>query len=463
MRDNVIMKITGKDLRRWEIPQGPVYKLLLSVIEKMIERDPELSKNQIREKIDAVLLDYHSYENDELFGEVANLYLEEEKRQKVNELVEPCEVNIFGIDMIEQGAIDQINMASRLPISLQASCMPDGHQGYGLPIGGVLATDNAVIPYAVGVDIGCRMHMTITNLPFKKVEGLRDKLRNALIANTVFGAGQETSSEHPIKDDERFNHSEIKRLKNTALKQLGTSGSGNHFVDFGKVILEGGEERFAILSHSGSRGFGANVANMYTKIAMDKCKLPKEAKHLAWLSLDESEGQEYWAFMNLAGDYAKACHEVIHGKILKDLKLSTERTIQNHHNFAWKEKLSNGQEAIVHRKGATPAGKGDIGIIPGSMTSPTFIVKGLGNAKSINSSSHGAGRRMSRTKAFNNFTGADMSNDLIMNHVELIGGDIDESSFSYKDIRKVIGEQKELVEVIGEFTPWMVRMDGIGL
>jgi tRNA-splicing ligase RtcB (3'-phosphate/5'-hydroxy nucleic acid ligase) len=196
---------------------------------------------------------------------------------------------------------------------------------------------------------------------------------------------------------------------------------------------------------------------------MDKCKLPKEAKHLAWLSLDESEGQEYWAFMNLAGDYAKACHEVIHGKILKDLKLSTERTIQNHHNFAWKEKLSNGQEAIVHRKGATPAGKGDIGIIPGSMTSPTFIVKGLGNAKSINSSSHGAGRRMSRTKAFNNFTGADMSNDLIMNHVELIGGDIDESSFSYKDIRKVIGEQKELVEVIGEFTPWMVRMDGIGL
>ncbi|GAG15819.1 unnamed protein product, partial [marine sediment metagenome] len=184
-----------------------------------------------------------------------------------------CPVKIYGKHMIEQGALDQIDIASRLPISVQASLVPDAHQGYGLPIGGILATDNVVVPYAVGCDIACRMKLSITDIPSKDIEGMKGKLRNALKENTFFGVGCEHDgkSDDPILDDDRFNIHSVKKFKDKARRQISSSGAGNHFVSYGKVKLGGIDgEWLGILSHSGSRGLGSNVASYYTKIAMDK-------------------------------------------------------------------------------------------------------------------------------------------------------------------------------------------------
>ena len=215
---------------------------------------------------------------------------------------------------------------------------------------------------------------------------------------------------------------------------------------------------FALLSHSGSRGLGANIAMHYTKLAKRRSRLPKEAQHLAWLDLNKEEGMEYWLAMNLAGDYASACHHDIHRRISKVLKLQAKTVVENHHNFAWKETLGDGREVIVHRKGATPASEGVLGVIPGSMTEPGYIVRGRGNLESINSASHGAGRSMSRSAAKQSITKNAMQEVLRYHGVELIGGSVDESPMAYKDIQEVMGHQKDLVDILGSFTPKIVRM-----
>ena len=174
--------------------------------------------------------------------------------------------------------------------------------------------------------------------------------------------------------------------------------------------------------------------------------------------MDTHDGQEYWLAMTLAGDYAKACHDNIHKRIGKLLGARPVATIENHHNFAWKQQV-NGEECIVHRKGATPAEKGELGIIPGSMTAPGFIVRGLGNQESLASASHGAGRLFSRRKCKEKFTKSEIKKQLQANDVTLIGGGVDEAPMAYKDIDKVMANQKELVEVVGTFTPKIVRMD----
>jgi tRNA-splicing ligase RtcB len=218
------------------------------------------------------------------------------------------------------------------------------------------------------------------------------------------------------------------------------------------------KEYLAVLSHSGSRGLGANIAKHYTYLATKQCLLPKNVQHLAWLDLNTHDGQEYWLAMNLAGEYAKACHDDIHRRIAKALGKKVVVTIENHHNFAWKE-MVDGTECIVHRKGATPAQKGVLGIIPGSMATPGFIVMGKGNEESIHSASHGAGRLFSRAKCKENFTQSQIKKVLADNNVSLIGGNIDEAPMAYKDIHKVMALQTELVEVLGTFTPKIVRMD----
>ena len=163
--------------------------------------------------------------------------------------------------------------------------------------------------------------------------------------------------------------------------------------------------------------------------------------------------------MNLAGDYASACHHHIHRRLGKALGVEPLAMVENHHNFAWKELLADGTEAIVHRKGATPAGKGVLGIIPGSMAAPGYIVRGLGNAESLNSASHGAGRQMSRTQARNSVTMKSLKQLLESHNVELIGGGPDEAPQAYKDIEKVMAHQTSLIEVLGTFMPKVVRMD----
>jgi tRNA-splicing ligase RtcB len=384
---------------------------------------------------------------------------------KVN-LVDKKPYTIYGKDNIEKGAFDQMDLASMLPISVLGSLMPDSHQGYGLPIGGVLATNNAIIPYGVGVDIGCRMALTIYDINPSYLEGMKDKLSKVLVENTRFGTGCEFENpiEHEVLENQLFDEIKlIKDLKTRAAKQIGTSGSGNHFVEFGIVELTNNDiapigKYIGILSHSGSRGFGARIADYYTKVAIQSCILPKEAKHLAYLSLDSEAGQEYWLAMNLAGEYAKACHDQIHKRLSKALGWKEVAKIENHHNFAWKETYNN-QELIVHRKGATPAGKGVLGIIPGSMATTGFIIKGKGNVDSLNSAAHGAGRAMSRTKALNTFTKSALKKILKDNNVTLIGGALDEAPMAYKDIHTVMSEQKDLVDIQGTFTPRIVRMD----
>jgi tRNA-splicing ligase RtcB len=259
----------------------------------------------------------------------------------------------------------------------------------------------------------------------------------------------------------------VATLKDRAAAQLGTSGSGNHFVEFGVVEISEYDDAIGLqpgsylglLSHSGSRGLGANIARHYTKIAMDICRLPNEAKHLAWLDLNSGEGQEYWYAMNLAGDYASACHRDIHRRVALAVAEQPLTVIENHHNFAWKEKLQDGREAIVHRKGATPAASGSIGIIPGSMTAPGFIVKGKGDPVSVNSASHGAGRAVSRTQAIKTLSSKELRQHLAKHHVDLIGGGLDEAPMAYKDIHAVMASQETLVKVLGSFTPKIVRMD----
>jgi tRNA-splicing ligase RtcB len=191
---------------------------------------------------------------------------------------------------------------------------------------------------------------------------------------------------------------------------------------------------------------------------MERTKLPKAAKHLAYLDLDSEEGNEYWQAMNLAGDYAAACHHQIHQKISIALGESPAALVENHHNFAWKE-MVNGRELIVHRKGATPAGKNVLGIIPGSMVAPGYIVRGKGEKASLYSASHGAGRKMSRTQAKKSITQKQLNSLLAEEGISLIGGGLDEAPIAYKDIEKVMLSQKDLVEVVGKFYPRIVRMD----
>ncbi len=191
---------------------------------------------------------------------------------------------------------------------------------------------------------------------------------------------------------------------------------------------------------------------------MDVCRLPRGAQHLAWLDMNTAEGQEYWLSMNLAGDYAKACHDVIHKKLAKAIGLKPLLKVENHHNFAWKEMQPDGEELIVHRKGATPAKLGELGIIPGSMATSGYIVSGLGNAGSLNSASHGAGRKFSRSKAKASYTGSELRKELKKAKVTLIGGGLDEAPFAYKDIEQVMANQTDLVKVEGKFTPRIVRM-----
>jgi tRNA-splicing ligase RtcB len=253
-------------------------------------------------------------------------------------------------------------------------------------------------------------------------------------------------------------------LKDKAWKQLGSSGGGNHFVEFGELVLDAPAfgldkgARLALLSHSGSRGAGEKIAEHYSALAMNlRPYLPQELKHLAWLELESAEGREYWAAMQLMGKYAAANHELIHQHILSHLGTEALAHIENHHNFAWEEK-HDGETVIVHRKGATPAGKGVLGIVPGSMGSPGFVIRGKGNADALNSCSHGAGRLMSRTAAVKNLDRDAVRRFLKNAGVHLLSGGLDEAPMAYKDIHAVMAAQSDLVDILARFEPRLVKM-----
>lgn len=457
-------KLKGKDLIKIGFPQDNTVNIALGLISKYKKRE---SKESVLEELTEVIYDPDLYIGDGVWGKIAEGLIApvEVKFQELK--IERVPFVMFGDNEIDDKTKHQFYQALKLPVSVQGALMPDAHYGYGLPIGGVLATKNAVIPYGVGVDIGCRMAMTIFDAPASYFLGKSNLLENLLSNHTKFGMNEthEQKYDHAIMESPLFREIPLlRKMHGTAYKQLGSSGSGNHFVEFGTVCVTVTDfdvppgEYFALLSHSGSRGLGATIAREFTQLAIKQCPLPKQVQQLAWLDLDSHDGQTYWNTMNLAGEYAKACHDDIHLRLTKKLGLRKLITIENHHNFAWQEEV-NGQKCIVHRKGATPAGKGQLGIIPGSMTAPGFIVRGLGNAASLNSASHGAGRLYSRSMCKSKFTRSTMQQQLDQECVRLLGGSVDESPMAYKNIHHVMGNQRELVETIGTFQPKIVRMD----
>ena len=463
------LKINGKELRAIGFPEGPVISVAMKVMEKHYKHH---TKEQAFEILKEVLQSPHDYAADEVLGTITKQLLPKESAEgaEISLNQNGIQFNVFGQEHIEEGAMHQMYQAAKLPISVAGALMPDAHSGYGLPIGGVLATDNAVIPYGVGVDIGCRMCLSIFDIDPKELTQRESYFAREINEATLFGSGAQFdhAANHEVMENELFYQLPLlKNLHGRAWKQLGSSGSGNHFVEFGVIEIaekdavlgvEAGKY-LGLLSHSGSRALGANIANHYTKIAISKRRLQQDAKNLAWLTLDEEAGIEYWNAMNLAGDYASACHHIIHANIAKKLGRRPLKMVENHHNFAWKEKWE-GRDVIVHRKGATPAGKDVLGIIPGSMTADGFIVKGKGEEAAVNSASHGAGRKMSRTRAMASVTDKQFKDELKKFGIKLLGGGIDESPFAYKDIEVVMQSQKALVDVVGKFTPKIVKMDG---
>jgi tRNA-splicing ligase RtcB len=374
--------------------------------------------------------------------------------------------------LIEEGSHQQMREACKLPMAVGAALMPDAHVGYGLPIGGVLALENAVVPYAVGVDIACRIKLSIIEGHPDELDSDGHRFKTAIENGTRFGVGAsfKTPHDHFVMDHDWTVSRITRELKDKAHKQLGTSGSGNHFVEFGVVTLEQSCEELglnpgryiALMSHSGSRGTGAAVCSTYSAIAQSR--LPKRYQcfgRLAWLEMESEAGQEYWNAMNLMGDYAAANHDIIHRSVVKLAKSRVIAGVENHHNFAWREKHL-GRELIVHRKGATPAGSGVLGVIPGSMATPAFVVRGLGNAESFHSAAHGAGRRMSRTKAREQFRFRPIQKELHANGVQVLSAGADEVPGVYKDIHQVMSEQNDLVEIIARFDPRIVKMSDDG-
>ena len=645
--------ITGKILKARGWKEGRTIGLAKKAAHALAQIGQD--ENTILERLDAVLADPDKWTGDPIFFEVASEILSRERNDAskwadaLRETSLPYEV--WGREGIDAAANAQMENALRLPVAVAGALMPDAHVGYGLPIGGVLATQGTVIPYAIGVDIACftgdtrvtladghdytmqelaardepfvvfccdaqgrisaaratahrtkadaelveveldngekirctpdhewmlrdgtfrvasdleagtslmpfyskrdendfevqqpnsgewqsvtldaiftqcvtlestqigvelsarnhkvvavralqeradvyclnvpgpenfalaagvfvhncRMKLSIYNVSPHIIGQHRGKFEKSLVEQTRFGAGAKFDArnrrEHDVLDDDdwratRFLHG----LRAKAIEQLGTSGGGNHFVEWGEFTLDEDSAEWglkagtylSLLSHSGSRGVGFKIANEYSRLARGlHPNLPDVVKHLAWLDMDSDAGREYWIGMELAGRFASACHEVIHREVAKAAGFKEVAAIENHHNFAWRETMADGSEAIVHRKGATPAGEGVLGIIPGSMADAGYVVRGKGVMASLNSASHGAGRAMSRRAAKDSITSGQVRKYLEYRGVKLLGGGLDEAPMAYKNIEEVIGAQRDLVEVLGKFAPKIVMM-----
>ena len=469
--------VTGRDLIENGWPEGPTIGLALAAAKRL--RAAGMDEGSILRELEKTRAAPDAATDPALEPLARELLKLRDAASRASEHElrdEPRPYVVWGADLIEPGTTDQMNNAMRLPVSVGGALMPDAHLGYGLPVGGVLATEGAVIPWAVGVDIACRMRLSVYDVSSDLIEDRRDGLTEVLLRNTNFGAGSKYKEgrrpEHEVLDDPAWEATSFLRgLKDTGRAQLGTSGSGNHFVEWGIFEALGeieeeaggafvaGRKYLALLSHSGSRGVGFKIANRYSKVAKEKHpELDKSVADLAWLDLTSEEGEEYWLSMQLAGRYASANHAVIHDKISRALGEEILSRVENHHNFLWREEW-DGKEVLVHRKGATPAGRGVMGVIPGSMGDPGYVVRGRGNEHSINSAAHGAGRRMSRTRAFKTLSEGRWREYLAERGITLVGGSLDEAPMAYKDLSQVVGFQSDLVEIIGSFTPKIVRMD----
>jgi len=364
-----------------------------------------------------------------------------------------------GLD-IDYNTIEQMNQVMALPVSERGALMPDAHLGYAMPIGGVVGLANAVSPSFVGYDIACRMTLSYLDLSQHEANLIQKGLASAMQKVSRFGVGAQFDGsdirDHAVMHDPLWDElPHLQAQKDRAQNQLGSSGGGNHFFDLVYGNTADDEEFVAIVTHSGSRGVGHSMATHYLKLAAEETRAQYTGiqKGYEWLSLDSEAGKEYWAVMQLMGRYAQANHHLIHDYFANEVGVDILATIENHHNFAWEQ-----DGLIVHRKGATPADVDQVGIIPGSAGTASFVVSGRGEQTSLKSSPHGAGRTLSRTKAKKEFDQA--KHDESMEGVLEIGVGHDESPFAYKDIHRVMKLSDDLLNVEAEMYPKIVVMGG---
>jgi len=376
---------------------------------------------------------------------------------------------------IEENAMEQIDNLVRLPFVFnRVAVMSDCHSGFGMPIGGVLATMGVVIPNAVGVDIGCGMcavKTSLTEIDTETLKKIMGEIRKVIpLGFNKHDNGQdECLIPYRLLSEMIEKYPVVSKEYNNALKSLGTLGGGNHFIE----IQEGDDGHIWIMIHSGSRNLGKQVADYYNKVAIELNKkwFSETQKGLNFLPINSEEGQSYIREMNYCVEFALANRELMMDRV-KDILYKTDMTrigiprlsivfepmINIAHNYA---QLENhfGENVWVHRKGATLATKDTIGIIPGSQGTKSYIVKGKGNPESFMSCSHGAGRKMGRNEAIKNLNLEEEVKRLDdMGVIHAIRGqkDLDEAPGSYKDIDVVMENQKDLVEILVELTPLAV-------
>ncbi|MCF6464426.1 RtcB family protein [Clostridium sp. Cult2] len=357
---------------------------------------------------------------------------------------------------VEDEALQQAINLSNLPFAYShIALMADAHVGFGMPIGGVLASKGVIIPNAVGVDIGCGIvaaKTDIKNIDIEQIENIVDKAHRTI----PLGYKHHKNPREWKGFNNPPNSKVVLQELEAARYQLGTLGGGNHFM----TMEQGSDGYVWLMVHSGSRNFGYKIANYYNKIASKTNKetgLTPPKQDLAGLYIDSEEGQEYFTAMNYALDFAKENRKQLLEQFYNIFRQETNSTeiiqkISIHHNYAAIE-THFGEEVIIHRKGAIRAELGELGIIPGSMGTPSYIVEGLGNEESFKTCSHGAGRVMSRKMA-NKIITREMA-DQAMKGIIHKGwrGDLSEAPMAYKDIKEVIENQKDLVNPVVKLTP----------
>ena len=453
-----------KKLSKLGIPNGAAMKTAIRLVAQAGQKG--MKKRDVDRALTVMMEDPGSVPPGDHFAPLARMLVAgmEDSSPKISDLP-AASWRQWGSD-IGMTAIQQMNTACSLPVAVQGALMPDAHQGYGLPIGGVLAVEDAVIPYAVGSDIACRMCMTVLDMPAADLASRTEELGHALEKETLFGggAGFTKRREHKVLDADWGGTKLLARLKDKAWQQLGSSGGGNHFVEFGVLSLAQPDlglaagQYVALLSHSGSRNPGSMIGQHYSTVARElHPELPPQLWYLAWLDLQSEPGQEYWQAMHLMGEYAQANHEVIHRHLLNRLHAKGLVTVQNHHNFAWREE-HGGRQVIVHRKGAIPAHEGQLGIIPGNMAAAGYVVRGRGYPEALRSAAHGAGRRLSRSVAKKELGWGEARKLLEQKGVTLLSAGLDETPLAYKDIREVMAAQTDLVDIVARFQPRVVKM-----
>ena len=369
---------------------------------------------------------------------------------------------ILWLKELEEGALQQAKDLANLSIAYRhIAIMPDAHQGYGMPIGGVMATENAIVPNAVGVDIGCGMCSLKTNLSHIEQQDLKTIMGG--IRKTIpvgfkhHKKNQNESWMPPLEDNLPIVSQEYEK----AMMQIGTLGGGNHFIE----IQKGSDKHIWIMVHSGSRNIGYTVANHYHVEAIKETNkynrdIPKDLSYF----LNETENyHKYFNEMNYCIQFALQNRKLMMERVKEAFvevlpQVTFSNFINKPHNFAaWETHYD--KKLIVHRKGATRAEKGEWGMIPGSQGTSSFIVKGKGNPLSFKSCSHGAGRIMSRNKARNTLnlkTETDKLKALGVLHGLRHKKDLDEAPGSYKDIHEVMRNQKDLVDIQVELKPLAV-------